>query len=563
MRHRRNPSGFAGIAVLTIGLLVGAGCSSEPPRFEKIGVLEGFYGNPWSHEDRLDMIRFMGRAGFTHYVYAPKDDPYHRSRWREPYPESHIAQFRELISVADSAGITLVFAISPGLNIVYSDSADVAILRTKLLTMRDLGFKEAALFLDDVPEHLRHENDIATFTSLAEAHVHLVNAIRDGLDLMVCPTTYTSAWGDQTYVETLSRGIGADIPLFWTGRDVAPSTIPLRDIRMQRLKLKGPLYIWDNFPVNDFETWRPLLGALKGRSSEMPKMVAGYFANPMESVPLSMIPLRTVATFAKDPLRYDPEKALDEAVRFVMGETWADSVRPYVDLYAYAGWEDHPFTGIYAPGAAIDSARIDSMLAALAPLPGSTDPFVSRWLSDLGPYIRKHQLDWALLRQSPRLRSVIESGQVVRFPGGYWSMSNDADSLSIRIKVVGATSPRDVTIVLSPSVIPGRRWLMPSDLMIRADLTTGRLRTGHLALTEFSSRGISDIRLNRITSFFDTFWMEDSLAQARWKDGLIRVKAPISDTIRVNLSVPGVYQAADPPMLGNPWTYPLWVRRAD
>jgi hypothetical protein len=534
------------------------GCGRPAPVFQKIGVVEGYYGKPWTHEARLDMVRFMGRAGFTHYIYAPKDDPYHRSRWRDPYPEAMLAQFRELVGVADSAGITLVFAVSPGLNIVYSDSADVDVLHRKLLVMRDIGFREAALFLDDVPGHLQHPADQERFTDLAAAHAHLVNAIRDGLDLMVCPTTYTSAWGDPSYVEALSRAIGEQIPLFWTGRDVAPSSIPLDDVRHTRLRTRGPLYLWDNFPVNDYETWRPLLGALKGRDPKLPNMIDAIFANPMESVYLSMIPLRTVARYARNPSEYDPDEALEEAIRFVLGDTYADSVRPYVHAYAAAGWEDHLFTGIYAPGTPIDSNRVDSLIGSWGAVPAYSDPVARRWIDDLEPYMARNTADWRALTESPRQTKTVTEGQMVRFPGGYWTVSSDADSLSIRVKVVGPGKTAPLAIVLTPSSEPTRRWLTPQDLLIRLDPATGTLETGHLALTEFSARGISDIRLQRISSFFATFWKPDATPQARLSDGVIRVRKPASDRFRLNVMVSGMYQAADPGMFGNPWTYPIW-----
>jgi hyaluronoglucosaminidase len=88
--------------------------------FEFHGIVEGFYGQPWSHEARVDMIRFMGEVGFNTFFYAPKDDPYHRSRWREPYPADALARFRELFETAQAADVVLYYAISPGLSIEYS-----------------------------------------------------------------------------------------------------------------------------------------------------------------------------------------------------------------------------------------------------------------------------------------------------------------------------------------------------------------------------------------------------------------------------------------------------------
>ena len=56
------------------------------------GVIEGFYGPPWTHEERLDLIRFCANEGLDTWVHAPKDDPFHRERWREPYPETELTQ---------------------------------------------------------------------------------------------------------------------------------------------------------------------------------------------------------------------------------------------------------------------------------------------------------------------------------------------------------------------------------------------------------------------------------------------------------------------------------------
>ena len=46
------------------------------------GVVEGFYGNPWSHKDRLRQFDFYGKNKLNVYIYGPKDDPWHRDKWR-------------------------------------------------------------------------------------------------------------------------------------------------------------------------------------------------------------------------------------------------------------------------------------------------------------------------------------------------------------------------------------------------------------------------------------------------------------------------------------------------
>ena len=59
------------------------------------GTVEGFYGTPWSHQARLSQIEFYGRHKMNVYIYGPKDDPYHRNQWREPYPQDEAARIQE------------------------------------------------------------------------------------------------------------------------------------------------------------------------------------------------------------------------------------------------------------------------------------------------------------------------------------------------------------------------------------------------------------------------------------------------------------------------------------
>src|SRR3982751_6157123 len=44
------------------------------PALPMRGTVEGFYGPPWTHADRLAHLEFSARVGLNIYVYAPKDD---------------------------------------------------------------------------------------------------------------------------------------------------------------------------------------------------------------------------------------------------------------------------------------------------------------------------------------------------------------------------------------------------------------------------------------------------------------------------------------------------------
>src|SRR5215813_15105033 len=72
------------------------------------GVVEGYYGRPWSGDARRTVIRFVAARGMNVFVYGPKNDPYHRDRWRDPYPADANDDFRETVAVARRAKVRFV-----------------------------------------------------------------------------------------------------------------------------------------------------------------------------------------------------------------------------------------------------------------------------------------------------------------------------------------------------------------------------------------------------------------------------------------------------------------------
>jgi hypothetical protein len=368
--------------------------------FQQTGIIEGFYGPAWSHQDRLDMLRFMGRVGFSHYYYAPKDDPFHREQWYEHYPDNALAQLAELAAVAEESGVTFVYAISPGATIVYASPTDYERLRQKLRTIEALGVKDFALFLDDVAPNLQHSADIEAFASLAEAQASVINRLhRDlmttGASLAVTPTTYTSAWGDRDYLQRLGDLVAAEVPFFWTGIDVASPTITTSQASQWVALISRRLLIWDNYPVNDYARWRPFLGPVGGRAGDLPEHALGILANPMNEAHASMIPLATVAAYAADPYNYDSVAVRQRTLVQLYGREVATMLEPFVTIYGDYGWEVNLFEPLFIPGTPID---VETMHAGVQQLRTSLDqldsaarfePTLGRLADDLRPFVSR------------------------------------------------------------------------------------------------------------------------------------------------------------------------------
>ncbi len=264
------------------------------------------------------MIERLGRWGMNRYVYAPKNDPLHRDRWREPYPEETVCEFAQLLEHGAAHGVTVAFALSPGLSIRYSSQEDVTQLAEKFRSFRALGARSLALLLDDVPSRLVHEEDRRSFHSLGDAHVSLAAQLREALGPEIawwlCPTDYLGT-GSSEYLETLGAGLDPATEVGWTGRTVCSPSVASEEAAARAAALRRRLLIWDNVPVSDGPMRFMLhLGPYGRRDADLARVVSGVLLNPMQHAHASAVAIRTAALYLADPTRYDAERAWQEAL---------------------------------------------------------------------------------------------------------------------------------------------------------------------------------------------------------------------------------------------------------
>jgi hyaluronoglucosaminidase len=287
--------------------------------FAHRGIVEGFYGTPWSHDDRLWWIDRLGDWGMNRYVHAPKEDPYHRDRWREPYPAQEQREFGELIERGHKRGVEVGFAFSPGLSIEYSSATDRSTLREKLGRFAEQGARFFALALDDVPSVLTHESDRRAFRTLAEAHVALAHevyeAMGDDATLWVIPTDYLGTEATD-YLEGLGEALPPAVEIGWTGRTVLTPEIRAEEALARATLLRRRVLLWDNTPAAD-GPMRPMLHLTpyQGREPGLAEYISGVLLNPMTQARASSLTVRTAARYLEAPEHYDPERAFVEAAR--------------------------------------------------------------------------------------------------------------------------------------------------------------------------------------------------------------------------------------------------------
>ena len=280
------------------------------------GTVEGFYGTPWSHEARKSQLEFYGRNKMNVYIYGPKDDPWHRDKWREPYPEVEANRIAELVNVAKANGVNFYWAIHPGVDIKWNDQ-DRDFLMKKLEIMYQLGVRSFAVFFDDIwGEGAKADKQAALLNYIDD---NFVQVKKDVAPLILCPTEYNKGWANEEkgYLRTLGNNLNKGIEVMWTGNSVvACIDKPTMEWINERIQRKG--YIWLNFPVNDFVRDHILMGPAYGNGLDIATDVSGFVSNPMEYAETSKISLYGIADYCWNMEEYDYRSNWEKSLKNIL-----------------------------------------------------------------------------------------------------------------------------------------------------------------------------------------------------------------------------------------------------
>lgn len=335
------------------------------PEFDFTGVVEGFYGRPWSHQERLEMISFLGKMNMNTYLFAPKDETKHRTDWRTPYTPAELSQFKSIVAAANSAGVDFNYGINPGLAITYGSADDFALLTAKITALYQQGVRQFTVMLDDtvdlaydlgtqdglseVDKAMTKDDGSPLFPTLGTAHLYLVDKLRSWLEaahpdasLFFVPAVYSSAMlfegnsvtttGASAYLATV-KNIDPSVCFFWTGSKIVSEKVLSKDVRdWQTLLGRAPI-IWHNYPVNDWVSDGSLrLDPFQSLSQDLASYAKGILANGMIESAASQIPLYTFGRYLENPHIYSPT---------IAGQvSRANVLSSMPDIVAL--WEEHP-----------------------------------------------------------------------------------------------------------------------------------------------------------------------------------------------------------------------------
>lgn len=291
------------------------------------GVIEGFYGPSWTHHDRLHLLRHMPGWRMNLYIYAPRNDPYHRTRWDAPYPADEMERFHELAAEAKKQGVMLSYAISPGTDFDPDSAAHRELLLAKLQPFVDMGCTLFPILYDAHEEGF--EPDTAKGEQWAEHQARVMNELADAISkrcpdatFLFCPTQYMTAEKSRYLCrlhELLDNRIGTLVTGVDDGTDtVCPRTFSDAGAKRYHEHFGRRPFLWDNYNVRDNSLnvlhWSPYMG----RGQNLDRICSGIVLNPQNVYLLNLPVFGCMGDYFADPRSYDPEASFKRHVTELM-----------------------------------------------------------------------------------------------------------------------------------------------------------------------------------------------------------------------------------------------------
>ncbi len=220
-----------------------------------LGIIEGFYGKPWSWQARLDYPGFMQETGLDTYIYAPKSDNCLRKDWRQPWTEPFLERLIDCAGSFASSGISFGIGLSPLGLAGAGNTVDFGLLTEKLQQIVSVSDALLCILFDDVP---------STGSNMASSQLKLcekIRAVANPRRMIVCPSYYSTdpvlekLFGARPprYWQEFGIGLDDDVDIFWTGERVCSDDYSEDNLDFIANQFRRLPVLWDNYPVNDGE----------------------------------------------------------------------------------------------------------------------------------------------------------------------------------------------------------------------------------------------------------------------------------------------------------------------
>lgn len=302
------------------------------------GIVEGFYGYPYTMPNRLSLLEYCKRYKMNLYVYGPKGDPYHLGYWRRDYPtnltptekeNNMITQddLRKLAEKASACNVNFVWAAHPAMQDGISFASESAMnpgidaIMQKFEHLYDLGLRGFGVFIDDInytPQGTMQAYLADQIQKKLDARYNTAQAIPENRvsPLFFVPTAYALNYGSSYTLNSL-KTVDARTVIAFTGYDCFSNIRPSACADMAGRINRNPVMWWNN-PVNDDHDDRIYMRKLTTHwTIEDPAPIStlhGLMLNPMAQAQASKIALFGGADYSWNPAAFNDNENWEKAI---------------------------------------------------------------------------------------------------------------------------------------------------------------------------------------------------------------------------------------------------------
>lgn len=376
------------------------------------GVIETFYGPPWTPEARIALMPTFAALKFNTFIYASKMDLFTNwlfDYWKEGWEPVHLAELGAMADAARQHGLVVGIQVRPLDSVTFSSQDDRAAFVERVGDLLDVGFDLFSLSFDDTDRVLGPE-DTAAFASYDHAVIAFaadvlarLHQARPDLVLGFVPNDY---WSEAPTAQATLTLAGQQLPPYvtigWTGLQIIPATITAQDADQVAAWMQRKPLLGDNYPVLDHAGADLFLGPLEGRAADLPAHLAGLLFNPMPYPFASLLGLATCADYAWNAADYIPDRSVASMARFLAGPgDAAQALAVLADVDRSPTIGGSPAPGLQAAIAAFWAAHDAGSGMADAASALDTNyfqPFVAvgtHWASVWHPGLRGELAPWA------------------------------------------------------------------------------------------------------------------------------------------------------------------------
>lgn len=287
------------------------------------GFIEGYYGEPWSTEDRAELMRWGGNIKLNSYFYAPKDDPKHNKKWREKYTDQELKEKIEpLAKAGNESKCKFVFALHPFMNSPITNAnydESVQVLKEKFEQVMGAGVRQIAVLADDAGNqgnelYIKLMKELVDWVSSKEMQEKY-----PGLKTTIpfCPVQYMGNG------ESWMQDMPAEVPVVMTGGRIWGEVTDKFTNDFYGNVQRGP-YMWINWPCTDNSKRHLIMGGYTTflHPGVNPEKIQGIVLNPMQQSEPSKVAIFGNACYSWNIWdEKEAEQAWEDSFKYVDHDT--------------------------------------------------------------------------------------------------------------------------------------------------------------------------------------------------------------------------------------------------